>query len=77
MTTDDQAFDLVAASGLRLSYTPIRDWTMLHPELRGTPFQLYAIMRSLVIDKAGERQSRRITIDQLCWLLPGINGKPT
>ncbi|ACU71803.1 hypothetical protein Caci_2894 [Catenulispora acidiphila DSM 44928] len=77
MTTDDQAFDLVAAEDLRLSYTSVRDWTMLHPELRGTPFQLYAIMRSLVIDKAGDQPSRRITLDQLCWLLPGVNGKPT
>lgn len=77
MTADNQAFDLVAADGLRLSYTPIRDWTMLHPELRGTPFQLYAIMRSLVVDKAAEQLSRRVTIDQLCWLLPGVNGKPT
>lgn len=77
MTTDDQAFDLVAADELRLSYTSVRDWTMLHSELRGTPFQLYAIMRSLVIDKAGDQPSRRITLDQLCWLLPGVNGKPT
>lgn len=77
MTTDNQAFDLVPADGLRLSYTPIRDWTMLHPELRGTPFQVYAIMRSLVVDKAADQLSRRITIDQLCWLLPGVNGKPT
>jgi hypothetical protein len=77
MTTDNHAFDLVAADGLRLSYTPIRDWAMLHPELRGTPFQLYAIMRSLVVDKAADQLSRRVTIDQLCWLLPGINGKPT
>lgn len=77
MTTDNQVFDLVAAEGLRLSFTPIRDWTMLHPELRGTPFQLYAIMRSLVIEKTGDQSSRRITLDQLCWLLPGVNGKPT
>lgn len=77
MTTDNQAFELVAAEGLRLSFTPIRDWTMLHPELRGTPFQLYAIMRSLVIEKGGNQSSRRLTLDHLCWLLPGVNGKPT
>jgi hypothetical protein len=77
MTTDNQSFDLVAADGLRLSFTPIRDWTMLHPELRGTPFQLYAIMRSLVIEKGSNQSSRRLTLDHLCWLLPGVNGKPT
>lgn len=77
MTTDNQAFDLVAADGLRLSFTPIRDWTMLHPELRGTPFQLYAIMRSLVTGSEDVRRTCPVTLDQLCWLLPGVNGKPT
>lgn len=71
------AFELVAAEGMTWSYTPIRDWIMLIPELRGAPFQLYCLLRSLLFEKSSTRVLRKLTLDELCFLFPGVNGKPT
>lgn len=71
---------LVPGLGMRWSHTPVRDWIMVVPELRGTPFHLYCIMRSLLWDgkdvDPGDDRSKLLTLDQLCWLMPGPNNKP-
>src|SRR5699024_1833860 len=56
-------------------YTTMRDWIAVCPEVSATATRLYWIIRSLMLEKG--RKDRRLSIDQLCWLLPGINGKPT
>ncbi|MEY9968358.1 hypothetical protein ABIA33_006442 [Streptacidiphilus sp. MAP12-16] len=58
------------------SHTQVRDWVMLHPQMTRTAYLLYCLLRSMVAEKQ-PGSLRRMSLDQLCWLLPGINGKPT
>jgi hypothetical protein len=57
------------------SYTKVRDWILLHPEIGRTALHLYVLLRSMLSEKR-TTSLRRMSVDQLCWLLPGINGKP-
>ncbi|MFI1386675.1 hypothetical protein ACH4U8_45705, partial [Embleya sp. NPDC020886] len=61
------------------SRTQVRDWSLLHPRVPHTSMRLYLVVRSMIIenDKRGGAGLRPLTYDQLCWLLPGVNGKPT
>lgn len=74
---DEEYLELVAGAGMTWSYTKVRDWIILDPELRGTPFHLYCLLRSLLFEKGGNRLLRNLTIDEICFLLPGVNNKPT
>lgn len=56
-------------------HTITRDWIAVCPDIGTTAFRLYAITRSLVIDKRGP--VRKLTLTELCHLLPGPNGKPS
>lgn len=58
------------------SHTQVRDWVMLHPRMTRTAFHLYCLLRSMVSEKRST-SLRRMSLDQLCYLLPGVNGKPT
>ncbi|WP_455355961.1 hypothetical protein [Streptomyces sp. SYSU K217416] len=60
------------------SYTQIRDYVMLMPGMTHTAFRLYCLLRSMMVEASRRPRSgmRRMTIDQLCWLLPGPNDKP-
>lgn len=60
------------------SYTQVRDYVMLAPGMTHTAFRLYCLLRSMVVEASRRPRSgmRRMTIDQLCWLLPGPNDKP-
>ena len=58
------------------SHTQVRDWIMLHPGLTRTAFRLYCLLRSMVSEKR-PGPLRRMTLDQVCYLLPGVNGKGT
>ncbi|MEZ0092518.1 hypothetical protein [Streptacidiphilus sp. EB129] len=58
------------------SHTQVRDWIMLHPQMTRTAYLLYSLLRSMVTEKR-PGALRRMSLDQLCWLLPGINSKPT
>jgi hypothetical protein len=60
----------------RWSYTNVRDWVLLYPDLSRTSLHLYLILRSMIVEKR-DTGLRRMTIDQLCYLLPGIDGKDT
>ena len=62
------------------SYTQIRDYLLVMPELPHTALRLYELLRSMISEARKNRPGaglRRMSIDQLCWLLPGVNSKPT
>ncbi|MFF3127775.1 hypothetical protein ACFVRD_37025 [Streptomyces sp. NPDC057908] len=60
------------------SYTQVRDYVMLMPGMTHTAYRLYNMLRSMIAEASRQRWTgmRRMTIDQLCWLLPGPNDKP-
>ncbi|MFJ8896744.1 hypothetical protein ACIRCZ_19335 [Leifsonia sp. NPDC102414] len=60
------------------SYTQVRDYVMLMPGMTHTAYRLYSLLRSMMVEASRRPHSgmRRMTIDQLCWLLPGPNDKP-
>jgi hypothetical protein len=60
------------------SYTQVRDYVMLMPGMTHTAYRLYNMLRSMIAEANRQRWNgmRRMTIDQLCWLLPGPNDKP-
>lgn len=60
----------------RWTYTQVRDWVLLYPDVSHTALHLYLILRSMIIEKRDDGL-RKMTIDQLCWLLPGIEGVDT
>lgn len=60
------------------SYTLTRDYLKLMPGLSDAGLRLYDILRSMVSQASRNRPGaglRRMTIDQLCYLMPGSNGK--
>ncbi|MEV6147101.1 hypothetical protein [Streptomyces sp. NPDC051992] len=59
------------------SYTMVRDYVMLMPGMTHTAYRLYSLLRSMMTEASRRPRSgmRRMTIDQLCWLLPGPNDK--
>lgn len=57
------------------SYTQVRDWVLLHPQLNRTALHLYLLLRSMLTERR-PGGLRRMSVDQLCWLLPGVKGKP-
>ena len=61
------------------SYTQVRDWALLMPGMSRTALHLYLLLRAMVSDAARRTGGglRRMSVDQLCWLLPGVNGKPS
>lgn len=71
----EEAQEFIAPADGGWHYTIMRDWIAVCPEINATSARLYWIIRSVMHEK-GEKQ-RRLSIDQLCYLLPGINGKPT
>ena len=80
--SDDDGTARVGLRGPRepWPYTMVRDWASLIPGLTSRSHQLYVIMRSLISDDKSKRSDptlRDLSMDQLCYLLPGINGKPT
>ena len=75
MAAQDEAAEFIGPDNGGWYYTTMRDWIAVCPEVSATAARLYWIIRSLMLEKGN--RVRRLSIDQLCWLLPGINGKPT
>ncbi len=71
--TDQQEF--IAPDNGGWHYTIMRDWIAVCPNISPTAARVYWIVRSIMYEK-GDR-TRRLSLDELCWLLPGINGKTT
>lgn len=60
------------------SYTQTRDYLLLMPGMTHPALRLYQQLRSMVSnEKRRSGQLRRMTLDQLCWLLTGPEEKPT
>ncbi|MEV5598924.1 hypothetical protein [Streptomyces sp. NPDC052496] len=60
------------------THTQVRDWVLLLPGMTRTALHLYLILRSMVYESARRKGGglRRMSLDQLCFLLPGVNEKP-
>ncbi|MFE1075147.1 hypothetical protein ACFW5W_28510 [Streptomyces sp. NPDC058783] len=75
----DELFEFSGTITDYWSYTMVRDYVMLMPGMTHTAFRLYSLLRSMMTEASRRRPRggmRRMTIDQLCWLLPGPNDKP-
>lgn len=48
---------------------------MLCERINPTAFRLWCILRSMQFEKGPGIPP--LTLDQVCWLLPGVNGRPT
>ncbi|MEU7435650.1 hypothetical protein AB0B07_33155 [Streptomyces sioyaensis] len=62
------------------SCTQVHDYLLVMPELPHTALRLYELLRSMIAESQKHQPDtglRQVSIDQLCWLLPGVNGKPT
>ncbi|MFE3602428.1 hypothetical protein [Streptomyces sp. NPDC059142] len=75
---DDELFEFSGTITDYWSYTMVRDYVMLMPGMTHTAYRLYSLLRSMVTEASRRPRGgmRRMTIDQLCWLLPGPNDKP-
>ncbi|PJE97162.1 hypothetical protein CUT44_14380 [Streptomyces carminius] len=74
----DELFEFSGTITDYWSYTQVRDYVMLMPGMTHTAYRLYSLLRSMMVEASRRPRSgmRRMTIDQLCWLLPGPNDKP-
>jgi hypothetical protein len=61
----------------RPAFTKIPDWIMLCDRLTPTAFRLWCILRALKFELGPGKEIPPLTLDQVCWLLPGVNGKPS
>lgn len=59
----------------RLAFTQVPDWVMLCERVNPTAFRLWCILRSAQFENGPGIPP--LTLDEVCWLLPGVNGKPT
>jgi len=60
----------------RLSFTQVPDWVIICERINATAFRLWSVLRSMQFENEGPGIPP-LTLDEVCWLLPGINGKPT
>lgn len=59
----------------RPAFTQVPDWVMLCERVPATAFRLWCILRSMQFESGPGIPP--LTLDQVCWLLPGVNKKPT
>lgn len=62
--------------GKRMAFTQVPDWVMICERIPATAFRLWSILRSMQFENDGPGIPP-LTLDEVCWLLPGVNGKPT
>lgn len=73
MSTHDDEFELVGPEDGGWYRTQVHDWIALCPEVPHYAYRVYVVMRSLCIEKRAP--VRRLTIEELRRLVPGVNGK--
>lgn len=59
----------------RLAFTQVPDWVMVCERIDTTAFRLWCILRSMQFENGPGIPP--LNLDEMCWLLPGVNGKPT
>lgn len=57
------------------SFTKVPDWVMVCERINATAYRLWSILRSMQFEDGPGIPP--LTLDQICWLLPGVRGKPT
>lgn len=62
-------------SGSQPPFTKIPDWVMLCDRVNPTAFRLWCILRSMQFENGPGIPP--LTLDEVCYLLPGVNRKPT
>ncbi|WP_435059539.1 hypothetical protein [Streptomyces sp. bgisy060] len=74
----DEEFELIGTLNDYWTHTQVRDWVLLLPDMTRTALHLYMILRAMVRENVRRKGGglRRMSVDQLCFLLPGINKKP-
>lgn len=60
----------------RMPFTQVPDWVMVCERIPATAFRLWSILRSMQFENGGPGIPP-LTLDEVCWLLPGVKGKPT
>lgn len=60
---------------VRLAFTKVPDWVMVCERIPSTAFRLWCILRSMQFERGPGIPP--LTLDQVCYLLPGVKGKPT
>lgn len=60
----------------RHPFTQVPDWVMISDRIPATAFRLWCILRSMQFEGDGPGIPP-LTLDQMCWLLPGVRGKPS
>ncbi|GGY71064.1 hypothetical protein GCM10010363_60240 [Streptomyces omiyaensis] len=72
---DDEVIGFVGDITDYWSYTQVRDWVLLMPGITRTALHLYLLLRSMVSEAARRSGGglRRMSYDQLCYLLPGTS----
>jgi len=69
------AFTDMPPAGSRPAFTQVPDWVMLCERVNPTAFRLWCILRSMQFERGPGIPP--LTLDEVCWLLPGVNKKPT
>jgi hypothetical protein len=59
----------------RGAFTQVPDWVILCERVNATAFRLWCVLRSMQFERGPGIPP--MTLDEVCWLLPGVNGKPT
>lgn len=76
----DEEFELIGTFNDYWTHAQVRDWVLLLPDMTRTALHLYMLLRSMVREnvrrRGGGNGMRRMSVDQLCFLLPGVNKKP-
>lgn len=78
---DESGFDVLAPYlerplvATRQAFTKLPDWVGLNERVTSTAFRLWCILRSMQFETGPGIPP--LTLDQVCWLLPGVKGKPT
>lgn len=76
MNQPDETIEISGPNNGRWYFTQIPDWIALHPDLKDAAFRLYIIIRSLVMEKQDDHV-RKLTHDEIAYMMVGKNGKPS
>lgn len=59
----------------RQPFTQVPDWVILCDAVPVTAFRLWCVLRSMQFEQGPGIPP--LNLDEVCWLLPGVGGKPT